>query len=73
MVVAPTLSATLASLGPTWPTDSPSADIGLTDPVFKKRMAAAGIDPKKQPEEAGAMWIDNVGTVEHGAGRRFRG
>lgn len=23
------------------------ADIGLTDPVFKKRMAAAGIDPKK--------------------------
>jgi isopentenyl diphosphate isomerase/L-lactate dehydrogenase-like FMN-dependent dehydrogenase len=36
------------------------ADMGLTDPVFQKRMAAAGIDPKKQPEEAGAMWIDNV-------------
>jgi isopentenyl diphosphate isomerase/L-lactate dehydrogenase-like FMN-dependent dehydrogenase len=36
------------------------ADIGLTDPVFKKRMAAAGIDLKKQPEEAGAMWINNV-------------
>ncbi|MCJ1299064.1 hypothetical protein MMC08_001855 [Hypocenomyce scalaris] len=36
------------------------ADLGLTDPVFQKRLAAAGIDPKKQPEEAGAMWIDNV-------------
>jgi len=36
------------------------ADLGLTDPVFQKRMEAAGIDPKKQPEEAGAMWIDNV-------------
>jgi isopentenyl diphosphate isomerase/L-lactate dehydrogenase-like FMN-dependent dehydrogenase len=36
------------------------ADLGLSDPVFQKRMKEAGIDPKKQPNEAGAMWIDNV-------------
>lgn len=36
------------------------ADLGLTDPVFQKRMKEAGIDPKTQPNEAGAMWIDNV-------------
>lgn len=36
------------------------ADMGLTDPVFKKRLAAVGVDPKKRPEEAGAMWTDNV-------------
>ncbi|KAK5046871.1 hypothetical protein LTR84_007225 [Exophiala bonariae] len=36
------------------------ADLGLTDPVFQQRLREAGIDPKKQPEEAGAMWIDNV-------------
>lgn len=36
------------------------ADMGLTDPVFQKRLAAAGIDPTKEPERAGAMWIDNV-------------
>ncbi|KAM0199236.1 hypothetical protein ACHAPA_012031 [Fusarium lateritium] len=36
------------------------ADMGLTDPVFQKRLAEHGIDPKKQPEEAGALWIDNV-------------
>ncbi|KAL8758463.1 MAG: hypothetical protein Q9199_001481 [Rusavskia elegans] len=30
------------------------------DPVFKKRLEAAGIDPDKQPQEAGVMWIDNV-------------
>lgn len=36
------------------------ADLGLSDPVFQKRLAAKGIDPKTQPEEAGAMWIDNV-------------
>ena len=35
-------------------------DIGLSDPVFRKRLAAAGIDPKTQPNEAGAKWIDNV-------------
>jgi isopentenyl diphosphate isomerase/L-lactate dehydrogenase-like FMN-dependent dehydrogenase len=36
------------------------ADLGLSDPVFQKRMKKAGIDPKTQPNEAGAMWIDNV-------------
>ncbi|KAK7744681.1 hypothetical protein SLS53_003570 [Cytospora paraplurivora] len=36
------------------------ADLGLSDPVFQKRLRERGIDPKKQPEEAGALWIDNV-------------
>jgi len=36
------------------------ADLGLTDPVFQKRLKEKGIDPVKQPNEAGAMWIDNV-------------
>lgn len=36
------------------------ADLGLTDPVFQKRLAADGIDPKIMPNEAGAKWIDNV-------------
>ena len=36
------------------------ADLGFTDPVFQRRLAEAGIDPKTQPQEAGAMWIDNV-------------
>lgn len=36
------------------------ADLGLTDPVFRKRLAERGIDPVEQPEEAGALWIDNV-------------
>ncbi|KAL2055579.1 hypothetical protein ABVK25_004387 [Lepraria finkii] len=36
------------------------ADLGLSDPIFQKRLAEAGIDPVKQPNEAGAMWIDNV-------------
>lgn len=36
------------------------ADLGLTDPVFQKRLAADGIDPKTMPNEAGAKWIDNV-------------
>lgn len=35
-------------------------DLGLSDPVFQKRLKEAGIDPVKQPNEAGAMWIDNV-------------
>lgn len=35
-------------------------DMGLTDPVFQKRMKEAGIDPDKQPNEAGALWVDNV-------------
>ncbi|RDW73536.1 FMN-dependent alpha-hydroxy acid dehydrogenase [Coleophoma cylindrospora] len=36
------------------------ADLGLSDPVFQRRLAEAGIDPKTMPNEAGAMWIDNV-------------
>ena len=36
------------------------ADLGLSDPVFQKRLKEKGIDPRKQPNEAGALWIDNV-------------
>lgn len=36
------------------------ADLGLTDPVFQKRLKERGIDPETQPEEAGALWIGNV-------------
>jgi isopentenyl diphosphate isomerase/L-lactate dehydrogenase-like FMN-dependent dehydrogenase len=36
------------------------ADLGLSDPVFQKRLKEHGIDPVKQPNEAGALWIDNV-------------
>jgi isopentenyl diphosphate isomerase/L-lactate dehydrogenase-like FMN-dependent dehydrogenase len=36
------------------------ADLGLSDPVFQKRLREKGIDPETQPNEAGAMWIDNV-------------
>lgn len=36
------------------------ADLGLSDPVFQQRLAEAGIDPETQPNEAGALWIDNV-------------
>lgn len=36
------------------------ADLGLSDPVFKNRLAADGIDPETMPNEAGAKWIDNV-------------
>ncbi|KAF4907927.1 putative lactate 2-monooxygenase [Colletotrichum fructicola] len=36
------------------------ADLGLADPVFQKRLAEKGIDPKTQPEQAAAFWIDNV-------------
>jgi isopentenyl diphosphate isomerase/L-lactate dehydrogenase-like FMN-dependent dehydrogenase len=36
------------------------ADLGLSDPVFQKRLKEKGIDPKTQANEAGAMWIDNV-------------
>ncbi|GAM91390.1 hypothetical protein ANO11243_094400 [Dothideomycetidae sp. 11243] len=35
-------------------------DLGLSDPVFKKRLAAANIDPQKMPNEAHGKWIDNV-------------
>lgn len=36
------------------------AELGLSDPVFKKRLTEMGIDPKKDPEAAGAAWIDSV-------------
>ncbi|OBR02293.1 FMN-dependent dehydrogenase [Colletotrichum higginsianum IMI 349063] len=36
------------------------ADMGLTDPVFQKRLAERGIDPQKEPERAAAMWIDSI-------------
>jgi isopentenyl diphosphate isomerase/L-lactate dehydrogenase-like FMN-dependent dehydrogenase len=36
------------------------ADLGLSDPVFQNRFKERGIDPKKQSNEAGALWIDNV-------------
>jgi isopentenyl diphosphate isomerase/L-lactate dehydrogenase-like FMN-dependent dehydrogenase len=31
------------------------ADLGLSDPVFQKRMKEIGIDLKTQPNEAGAI------------------
>jgi isopentenyl diphosphate isomerase/L-lactate dehydrogenase-like FMN-dependent dehydrogenase len=36
------------------------ADLGLSDPILQKRHAEKEINPKAQPNEAGAMWIDNV-------------
>lgn len=36
------------------------ADLGLSDPVFQQRLKEKGIDPATQPNEAGALWIDNV-------------
>ena len=36
------------------------ADLGLSDPVFRRRLAEAGIDPETMPNEAGAKWIDSV-------------
>jgi isopentenyl diphosphate isomerase/L-lactate dehydrogenase-like FMN-dependent dehydrogenase len=36
------------------------ADLGLSDPVFQKRLREAGIDPETMPNKAGAKWIDNV-------------
>lgn len=36
------------------------ADLGLSDPVFQQRLKEHGIDPQTQPNEAGALWIDNV-------------
>lgn len=35
-------------------------DLGLTDPVFKQRLAAAGIDPVQDPIAAHSMWIDSI-------------
>ncbi|KAL1749191.1 FMN-dependent dehydrogenase [Schizophyllum fasciatum] len=36
------------------------ADLGLTDPVFQRRLEEAGVDPETQPEVAGQKWIDAV-------------
>ncbi|EOD51511.1 putative l-lactate dehydrogenase protein [Neofusicoccum parvum UCRNP2] len=36
------------------------ADLGLGDPIHQKRLAEDGIHPEKQPNEAGAKWIDKV-------------
>ena len=36
------------------------ADLGLSDPVFQRRLREAGIDPQKQPEVAAAKWIDSI-------------
>jgi isopentenyl diphosphate isomerase/L-lactate dehydrogenase-like FMN-dependent dehydrogenase len=36
------------------------ADLGLTDPVFRKRCAEAGIDPDVDVVAASAKWIDSV-------------
>lgn len=39
-------------------------EMGFTDPVFQKRMRAAGVDdPSKDPVKAATMWID---TIWHG-------
>ncbi|KAJ9661871.1 hypothetical protein H2201_006351 [Coniosporium apollinis] len=36
------------------------ADLGLSDPVFQKRLREDGVDLETMPNEAGAKWIDNV-------------
>ncbi|KAL1600173.1 hypothetical protein SLS59_005796 [Nothophoma quercina] len=36
------------------------ADLGLSDPRFQDMLKEHNIDPKKQPNEAGALWIDQV-------------
>jgi isopentenyl diphosphate isomerase/L-lactate dehydrogenase-like FMN-dependent dehydrogenase len=36
------------------------AELGLSDPVFLQRLKERGIDPQKQPAEAGAAWIDSI-------------
>lgn len=41
-----------------------AGDIGLQDPVFQKRLREAGLDPKKDPKEVGAKWIDE--NIWHG-------
>jgi isopentenyl diphosphate isomerase/L-lactate dehydrogenase-like FMN-dependent dehydrogenase len=41
-----------------------AGDLGLQDPVFLKRLAEVGIDPKKDPKAAGAKWIDE--NIWHG-------
>ncbi|KAL5090315.1 hypothetical protein Trisim1_004508 [Trichoderma cf. simile WF8] len=44
--------------------DHGTGDLGLQDPVFQKRLKEAGIDPKKNPKEAGQKWIDE--NIWHG-------
>jgi isopentenyl diphosphate isomerase/L-lactate dehydrogenase-like FMN-dependent dehydrogenase len=44
--------------------DHGAGDLGLQDPVFQQRLREAGIDPKKNPKEAGAKWIDE--NIWHG-------
>ena len=39
-------------------------DIGLNDEVFLKRLKEANLDPKKEPEKAGAKWMDE--NIWHG-------
>lgn len=39
-------------------------DIGMNDPVFRKRLQEAGIDPNKEPQKAGAKWMDE--NIWHG-------
>jgi isopentenyl diphosphate isomerase/L-lactate dehydrogenase-like FMN-dependent dehydrogenase len=41
-----------------------TGDIGLNDEVFLKRLKEANIDPKKEPEKAGAKWMDE--NIWHG-------
>lgn len=36
------------------------AELGLSDPVFRERLREKGIDLVRNPNEAGAMWIDSV-------------
>lgn len=36
------------------------AELGLTDPVFQKRLKEAGINPSKDPKAAGQKWIDSI-------------
>ena len=51
-----------------------SPDLGLTDPVFQKRLKDAGIDPEKDPEKRlvdGSM--STSGTEGRSAGRRSPG
>jgi hypothetical protein len=45
------------------------ADIGLSDPVFQKRMNEAGIDPKTQPNEAVQCGLTMSGMDELGLGK----
>jgi isopentenyl diphosphate isomerase/L-lactate dehydrogenase-like FMN-dependent dehydrogenase len=35
-------------------------ELGLSDPVFLKRLTKVGIDPKKDLKAAGRHWIDQV-------------